>query len=237
MNGIVSGEILSTRNYEQFIINPEYNRDLSFSHIKKIKKSIQQFGDMGSCFPIVVDETGLVIDGQHRFTARKELKLPIYFIQSAILDSKILGGINDAIAKWKPADFQKSAQQTSVYKLVKEFVEEIDSSFTFSIVCGVFSIKKDMLVVDDEVNYNYVNRKLLGVKHYVLYLQKVISNKLTSRTTKINTAEEIYSAFVLRLAIKMAKHMINISNIPYQDAKSASFMDIEYYLVGNELIK
>jgi hypothetical protein len=99
MQDIVSTYIYKTKNYDKFTVDPQYNRDVNMKHVDKIVKSYKEFGDYGQDFPIVVDETFRIIDGQHRFHARKKLGFTIFYVQSLELDSIKLGGINDAIAK------------------------------------------------------------------------------------------------------------------------------------------
>ena len=71
VQGLVHSMVYKTKDYSQFVLNNNYNRDISLNNVKRIKKSIQTFGDNGECFPIVIDEKGVIIDGQHRIKAIK----------------------------------------------------------------------------------------------------------------------------------------------------------------------
>jgi hypothetical protein len=70
--------IRASVNYNLFSFI-DCNRDLSKSNLEKLKKQFesdfkQQF------YPIVVDRDFRIIDGQHRFTACRQLKKPVYYV-------------------------------------------------------------------------------------------------------------------------------------------------------------
>jgi len=56
------------------------NRPIDEGHVKKLMQSIKE-KDFTASNPIKVDADFNIIDGQHRFTACKNLGLPIYYIQ------------------------------------------------------------------------------------------------------------------------------------------------------------
>lgn len=70
--------VYSTKNYEHFNIS-ELNRNIKPSNVNVIKNSLLSEGQQK---PIVVDNDFYIIDGQHRYTALKELRLPVEFIIS-----------------------------------------------------------------------------------------------------------------------------------------------------------
>ena len=70
--------IFETKEYGQF--KPiEENRVIINEHLKGLKEAIES-RDLGRSVPIIVNERGEIFDGHHRFKARKELNLPIYFV-------------------------------------------------------------------------------------------------------------------------------------------------------------
>lgn len=71
--------IQETRDYDQFALL-DANRDTQRPHIEAIKKSIERNGNFTKFSPVLVNERLQIIDGQHRFTALKELGLPIFYI-------------------------------------------------------------------------------------------------------------------------------------------------------------
>lgn len=68
-------QILKTKDYSQFSLLKE-NRDINDRNYGKLVASMKE---ELLVIPIVVNEQMQIIDGQHRFTACKELKLPIYY--------------------------------------------------------------------------------------------------------------------------------------------------------------
>jgi len=68
--------VFETFDYEKFSFLSE-NRDLGKAHLNNLKNSMK---DEALLSPILVNEKMQIIDGQHRFTARMELGLPIPYI-------------------------------------------------------------------------------------------------------------------------------------------------------------
>lgn len=74
----------SSKNYNQFQIAP--NKPINRLHVERLKKEII-LNDLGVHYPIqcVKDGNNIIIhNGQHRFTARKELGIAIYYEFSKI---------------------------------------------------------------------------------------------------------------------------------------------------------
>lgn len=69
--------IHNTKNYAKFNLLKN-NRRVMQRQVENIKKSIEAFG-YKEYRPVIVDEDFNIIDGQHRFKACQELKLPIYY--------------------------------------------------------------------------------------------------------------------------------------------------------------
>lgn len=85
---------MSTK-YEMFKYLP-YNRNLD--HVKKIINSIEKIGFIPT--PIIVNENMEIIDGQHRFTACKELGLPVYYVIVPGIGIKQCSEINSVSKNW-----------------------------------------------------------------------------------------------------------------------------------------
>jgi len=71
----------STNNHGIFKLAT--NRPVNEKRVEKLKEAME-VEDLGHLFPIVVDDENIIRDGQHRFTARKKLGLPIYYIVSDV---------------------------------------------------------------------------------------------------------------------------------------------------------
>ena len=121
MADLVAISVYQTREYDKFIIDSEYNREVDLKHVKKLEECFKNAGDFGKVYPIIVDDKFRIIDGQHRFTARKKLGLIIYYIQTLEITSERLGMINDVIAKWKPDDFLKVAKKSRIVKFMVDY--------------------------------------------------------------------------------------------------------------------
>lgn len=98
-------EIKSTTNYEMFK-KLEGNRATTVARINKIKKSIMTVGYITS--PILVNENMEIIDGQGRFEALKELRLPVEYIVQKGLNVKECIAMNIYQTNWKVIDYIKS---------------------------------------------------------------------------------------------------------------------------------
>jgi len=66
---------METRDYSKFKFLPE-NREIKRANVEKIKTSVKEWGIIPGR-PILIDGSGNIIDGQHRFLAYKELGHPI----------------------------------------------------------------------------------------------------------------------------------------------------------------
>lgn len=96
-------KVRCTKNYKQFKF-VEGNRDID--HVNKIIKSIQIVGLFVQ--PILVNQRMEIIDGQHRFSACKELELPIYYIVQDDVGLEEVKALNMASKNWSTKDFIKS---------------------------------------------------------------------------------------------------------------------------------
>ena len=70
--------IWETDNYND--IEPHYlNRKIKSSHTKTLVEQIR-YRDLGSSVPIILNENNMIIDGHHRFKAREQLGLNIFYV-------------------------------------------------------------------------------------------------------------------------------------------------------------
>lgn len=78
------------------------NRSVNLAHVKKLEASLQQ-GQLIA--PITVNEKMEIIDGQHRFTACKNLRLPVYYIIGEGYGIKEVQVYNQNSSDWKNVDY------------------------------------------------------------------------------------------------------------------------------------
>lgn len=99
----VSHSIYSTMDYGKFNIL-DWNRDINRKHVEELKLSI----DKGEYInPILVNKNYEILDGQHRFIAKKELGLPIqYIIETNDDDHRdAIKTLNSKSLSWKISDY------------------------------------------------------------------------------------------------------------------------------------
>lgn len=101
----VAGKIYSTTDYSLFKIL-EGNRGIKPSRVAKIKSSINKVGYIQS--PIVINSKFEIIDGQGRFTALKELNLPIEYVVAPNAGIKECISMNINAEKWTMQDYINS---------------------------------------------------------------------------------------------------------------------------------
>lgn len=103
MNTIFT-QIYVTTNYSQFSFL-QGNRNIDKTNLVKILGSFRKEFLIN---PILVNEKFEIIDGQHRFTAAKQLSLPIYYYSVPNYKLKEVQSINSVGKVWKLKDFLDS---------------------------------------------------------------------------------------------------------------------------------
>lgn len=116
-----------TKNYNQFKTLP-HNREINKRQVTNIENSIRIL-DLTMFSPIMV-KNNYIIDGQHRFTACKNLGLPIYYIELDTLKEKdvvtAIALLNNNSKNWSAEDFLHLYCQLGIesYMKVKDFMAE-----------------------------------------------------------------------------------------------------------------
>lgn len=215
-NDLVAGTIYKTKEYDKFTLDNSYNREVDDRHVKKIIKSINTYGDQGLVFPIVVDNNYRVTDGQHRFTARKQLGKAIYYIMDIELESRVLGGINDAMKKWAKTDFIEVMSDGEISKKVAEIVKEINwPPFTVTAAITALSVNVKNVLADD---VTIKNKQLANLERkaplFILYMKELL-NKVTNITDCAREAGRTsYVEVICKLALKLSKFGVPVNEIP-----------------------
>jgi len=94
-----------TRDYNIFNII-ESNRAVGERHVAKLADKMKE-RDLMEDFPILVDNNMNIIDGQHRFFARKLLGLPVYYNVSNVATCKDIHNVNTVSKNWQAMDYLK----------------------------------------------------------------------------------------------------------------------------------
>ena len=231
-NDLQAAVVYKTKDYSKFVLDNNYNREVDEKHVKKIVKSINTYGDQGAVFPIVVDNNFKVIDGQHRFTARKELGKVIYYIMDIELDSKVLGGINDAMKKWTKNDFVDVASDEEIVKVIEQIKAEINwGQLTNPVLISLLAINiKNVLSSDLKVKdrqLTNLNRKKDLFVYYMKDLLAKITNLDTFTSTRTSRVEVI-----CKLALTLSKHGVSLNDIP-----TGTYEEIIAHLYSKGLIQ
>lgn len=83
------------------------NRRINRDNVNKLKRSFTEHGWIGE--PIVVDDKFYIVSGQHRYTAAKELGIPIrYMITHDDVSVKAIQDTSQAVRKWTKLDIIRS---------------------------------------------------------------------------------------------------------------------------------
>lgn len=115
-------QVYQTSDYARFKLM-EGNRPLNILHLSRLKESI---AEKPLVTPIVVNEDFLVVDGQHRLQALKELGLPVNYLVLEGYGLNEVHTLNQNAKTWKADDFLQSYCDLDMfdYKLYRQFKEK-----------------------------------------------------------------------------------------------------------------
>ncbi len=95
----VVGQVYSTTDYSKFQFE-KTNRDLG--SLKKLKEVAETVGFLT---PILVNKEFIIIDGQHRFSVARDLKIPIKYIVLENAGKEEIISLNTTNKQWSALDF------------------------------------------------------------------------------------------------------------------------------------
>jgi hypothetical protein len=134
---------MKTTNYSKFLFSRE-NREIRTKTVLAIKDSMTKFGFIPGR-PVLITKEWVIIDGQHRFLAAKELGISVEFeiVEGNYIDKMIL--LNSTQSNWTLEDYVNSYAQQNIdcYRKLLKFKEKYDlslsSAITMFFVVGVKS--------------------------------------------------------------------------------------------------
>lgn len=130
-------KVFQTSNYAELKVL-EGNRPHKKAHLKLLKKSISEHGDLGA--PILVNEKYEIIDGQHRIKIFEELKLPVQYIVKNGFGLKEVHILNSNRKNWTMTEFMNCYVEIGEKEYIKykEFYEKhgFPQSTTLLIIQG-----------------------------------------------------------------------------------------------------
>lgn len=212
-----ASKIESTTNYSRFKFM-DGNRPVNSGRVRKLMKSIKR-KNMLQQFPIVCmkNGTGLyIMDGQHRYTAARELKLPIFFVEAKNVELADVAATNSAQKGWTPSDFLSSyaALGNPDYVTLRDFVAEhgLPITTSASILSGVLG---------NEVNNGGNGFNAGHFKVNDLNFANRVASAITALTRHFKYAKE--RGFVIAVArlLKLKQFSITrlISKLEHQSSK------------------
>jgi hypothetical protein len=160
------------------------NRPINNGLVKRLQESMNEFGFLESR-PVIVDKNFYIIDGQHRFTAAKNLNLPINYAIEDINAERAMIKLNANQVVWRIEEYITHHANTGI-KLYQEIVR-YNESYKLGvsnavIIVGGYKLRPSSLRDGKvfEVNPNTDN-----VIEFIMYAKNILS---FAKTTKFVTA-------------------------------------------------
>jgi len=137
-------DIFQTRNYDQFKFTAG-NRPIKQQAVKGLIESFTKHGWL-SANPMMVNKKGEIIDGQQRFEAAKQMKIPVVFaIQGNVkLDATELIADLQIVWRWTASNYAEwfitrgNKDQNLHYNMYVKFKEQyrLPQKITLRLLCG-----------------------------------------------------------------------------------------------------
>jgi hypothetical protein len=128
-------EIKETKEYEKFRFT-KLNRKIDMQKVQRFTVECSKKPHLMEMCPILVNSKMEIIDGQHRFLACKQCALPIYYIQSEIIDYEDIIILNKDQKSWSLEDYiSHHASRPNIHFIkLLEFSREFGLSISLSCV-------------------------------------------------------------------------------------------------------
>jgi hypothetical protein len=124
---------MKTKNYSKFVFSKE-NREIKPKTVMSLKESMKKFGFITGR-PVLVTKEFVIIDGQHRFLAAKDLGIEIEFeiLEGNYLEKMI--HLNSTQSNWSLEDYVLSYanQNVDCYRKLLKFQEKYELSLSSAI--------------------------------------------------------------------------------------------------------
>lgn len=131
-----------TSDYDKFSFI-KANRDQSRGHIETLKKAFEEIGNLTKVQPILVNDRFQIVDGQHRFTAIKELGEPVYYTKVSGLGVNEARSMNLLHRTWRVDDFAKSYALSGDKNYQKYIQLKEDYGFSHTVILLYISNRLD----------------------------------------------------------------------------------------------
>jgi hypothetical protein len=209
---------MKTKNYAKFTFSKE-NREIKIKKISEIKESMKKFGFIPGR-PVLITKEGVIIDGQHRFLAAKDLEIDVEFeiLEGDYIEKMIQ--LNCTQSNWTLENYINSyaVQNIDCYRKLLKFQEKYDLSMSSAIAilfgAGIKSsdIRKgenikirtnadavaDFILNCNTISYNKDHKFIRAVVNVYDKLTKSQLNRLKSRLIiipKLSNTNDFIIAF------------------------------------------
>lgn len=125
-NAKVVNTVYSTNDHNIFSLDPA-NRDVRQEKVKELEESIAKYGLLQ---PILVNSRFVVIEGQHRLAACRNMGRPIEYIVKPDVGTSHIVVINTKRSNTTLADWLKFHQDKQAYQLYSQLLRESRFSIT-----------------------------------------------------------------------------------------------------------
>jgi hypothetical protein len=176
--------IFSSTDYDLFKTF-DFNRDIDKAHVNKLKESMTKRGFISTLIVVltdIFDDDGnkyyYLLDGQHRFTAAKELGLPIEFrvveVDSEMELAEFIADVNNSSKGWGTNQFIHiwSTLKIAEYVKFKTIMEETDMQITPLVIAytgqgKMDDFRKGKMRFPNEAASDVLIEQIMDLKQYL----------------------------------------------------------------------
>lgn len=208
------------------------NRDVNQKQVDKLKESIRQRGYIKG-LPILVEQDGYIVDGQHRFLACKQLGIEATIIEVSSFDLAPI--INSMQSRWSLQDYVKYYAEKNIedYIILERICKSknISVSTAAAIITGKWAskssikkgernpIKEGVFRIPDKSDKGLakLDRKIEAIMHLISVLHLPKTDRLVLAVTRLSNDSNF-------------SFKIMLSKIEYQRARIYRCSTIQEYM-------
>lgn len=208
-------EIKKTKDYDKFKFI-DSNRLVNEYHVKRLINSISN-RDLSDKFPILVNNNLEIIDGQHRFTALKKMKKPIYYIKSDNFELNDIKLVNTNSKNWGTKEYLNH-----YIKLGNEDYIRFNNLMEFHQMKFSYALE----LFSNNSSHNRTQDFKVG---NLILKKDDLCNELADNFNRLISNYNKYSIYTLRAYIYLVKKGLNIKKLLEKMEK----MGKRYYAAGD----
>ena len=199
---------MKTRNYSKFVFSKD-NREIKTKTVLAIKESMTKFGFIPGR-PVLITKEGLIIDGQHRFLAAKDLGIEVEFeiLEGNYIDKMIL--LNNTQSNWTLEDYVNSYanQNIDCYRKLLKFKEKYDLTLSaaINILFGA-RVKGDHIRKGEVIK---LNPNAEQIAEYILNCNTISYNK---DVKFVRAIVSVYNSLTKSQLLKLKSRLIIIPKL------------------------